>query len=96
MRHGQGRLYCVPWATVSLSMLKPNSMRSSPTDPDRPTRCELRFQSLFKAGYSYAFPCDAAGKVDLDSLSSAARENYFYARTLIGREFAHPTVMDIG
>jgi hypothetical protein len=64
-------------------------------DPRRPAHCELRFLSLFNAGCSYAFPCDAAGKVDLDSLSSKARENYFYARTLIGREFAHPTVTSI-
>ena len=64
-------------------------------DPCRSADCELRFQSLFNAGHSYAFPCDAAGKVDLDSLSSKARENYFYARTLIGREFAHPTVTSI-
>jgi hypothetical protein len=70
-------------------------MHSSPVDPCRAARCELRFQSLFNAGYSYAFPCDAAGKVDLDSLSNKARDNYFYARTLTGREFAHPTVTSI-
>ena len=34
---------------------------------------ELRFQSLFDAGRAYAFPCDAAGHVDMDSLSDAAR-----------------------
>jgi len=53
----------------------------------------LRFQSLFDAGRSYAFPCDATGNVDMDSLSDKARANYFYARTLIGREFSYPTVM---
>jgi hypothetical protein len=70
-------------------------MHSSPVDPCRAAHCELRFQSLFNAGYSYAFPCDAAGKVDLDSLSNKARDNYFYARTLTGREFAHPTVASL-
>ena len=40
--------------------------------------CELRFQSLFDAGRSYAFPCDAAGRVDMDALSDKARENYLY------------------
>jgi hypothetical protein len=70
-------------------------MPSSPTDPRRPVHCELRFQSLFNPGYSFTFPCDAAGKVDLDSLSNQARENYFYARTLTGREFAHPTVTTV-
>ena len=64
-------------------------------DPRRPVHCELRFQSLYNTGYSYAFPCDAAGKVDLDSLSNKARENYFYARTLTGRDFAYPTVTNI-
>lgn len=59
----------------------------------QPAYCELRFESLFDPGRSYAFPCDAAGNVDLDSLSDRARANYFYARTLIGREFSHPTVM---
>ena len=61
-------------------------------DPRRTSHCELRFQSLFNAGYAYAFPCDAAGSVDLDSLSDKARKNYFYARILIGREFANPTI----
>jgi hypothetical protein len=54
--------------------------------------CELRFQSLFDAGRAYAFPCDASGHVDLDALSDRSRANYLYARTVIGREFAHPAV----
>jgi hypothetical protein len=54
---------------------------------------ELRYQSLFNAGRAYAFPCDAAGHVDMDSLSDAARENYLYARTVVGREFATPSVI---
>lgn len=55
-------------------------------------RYELRFQSLFNEGRAYAFPCDATGLVDIDSLSDTARLNYFYARTVIGREFALPAV----
>jgi len=55
-------------------------------------RYELRFQSLFDEGRAYAFPCDAAGHVDLDSLGERARHNYFYARTVIGREFSMPAV----
>jgi hypothetical protein len=58
-----------------------------------PVRCELRFQSLFDVGPSYAFPCDANGHVDIDALSSRARENYLYARALIGRELAYPAVL---
>ena len=53
---------------------------------------ELRFRSLFDEGRGLAFPCDAAGAVDLDALSPRARQNYFYARTVVGREFAMPAV----
>ncbi len=40
-----------------------------------------------------AFPCDAEGRVELDSLSERARDNYLYARAVIGREFAQPQVV---
>lgn len=53
---------------------------------------ELRFQSLFNEGRALAFPCDADGHVDLDALSERARCNYYFARTVIGREFALPAV----
>jgi hypothetical protein len=53
---------------------------------------ELRFCSLFDAGRGLSFPCDAAGHVDIDSLSHRARLNYFYARTVIGREYFMPAV----
>ena len=53
---------------------------------------ELSFHSLFSEGRGYAFPCDAAGHVDIDALSFRARQNYFYARTVIGREVSMPAV----
>jgi hypothetical protein len=53
---------------------------------------QLRFQSLFQEGRAFAFPCDAKGRVDIDALSDKARINYFYARTVVGREFAAPAV----
>ncbi|HEX7383674.1 MAG TPA: hypothetical protein VF291_05135 [Burkholderiaceae bacterium] len=53
---------------------------------------QLRFQSLFHTGRAFAFPCDAEGRVDLDALSERARLNYFYVRTVIGREFGTPAV----
>jgi hypothetical protein len=53
---------------------------------------ELCFFSLFNSGRALAFRCDAAGQVDLDALSERARSNYFYARSVIGREFAWPAV----
>lgn len=54
---------------------------------------EVRFQSLFDAGRAYSFPCDSQGHVDLDGLSERARHNYFYARAVVGREFAPAAVV---
>lgn len=54
------------------------------------TRYELRFAGISNAGRGFAFPCDGHGHVDIDSLSDRARLNYFYARTVIGREFHVP------
>ena len=53
---------------------------------------ELLFRSLFDEGRSYAFPCDAGGHVDIDALSDQARDNYLYARTVVGREYSMPAV----
>lgn len=53
---------------------------------------ELRFQSLFNEGRALVFPCDAAGHVDLDALGERARNNYCYARAMVGRDFARPAV----
>lgn len=60
------------------------------------TGYELNFQSLFHEGRALAFPCDASGQVNLDALSERARCNYFYARSVIGRDFAHPEVLARG
>lgn len=61
---------------------------------EQTTTCyELRFRSLFDEGRGYAFPCDAQGHVDLDAMSERARTNYLYARTVIGRELAMPSVL---
>ncbi len=54
---------------------------------------QLRFQSLFNPGRALTFPCDERGQVELDALSERARQNYFYARTVVGREFATPAVV---
>ena len=59
-------------------------------------RCfQLRFQSLFHQGRAMTFPCNESGQVDLDALSERARENYFYARAVIGREYAVPAVQPV-
>lgn len=62
------------------------------TTPSAQQRYELRFQSLFNQGRAMVFPCDEKGQVDLDALSERARENYFYARAVIGFEYATPAV----
>ena len=54
---------------------------------------ELRFESLFHPGRALAFPCDVRGCVELDGLSDPARRNYLYARAVVGREFAKPSVV---
>ena len=53
---------------------------------------ELCFHSLYREGHRLAFPCDPEGQVNMDALSSRALNNYLYARTVIGREFAWPSV----
>jgi hypothetical protein len=61
------------------------------THSDMP--CEIRFESLFHFGRALVFPCDAQGHVPMDDLSEQARENYLYARAVVGREFASPVVL---
>jgi hypothetical protein len=67
-------------------------MRTLPESSPAQGQYELRFQSLYNQGRALAFPCDAAGHVDLDTLSDRARDNYLYARVFIGREFSTPAV----
>ena len=69
-------------------------MNTMPSAPEQSLH-ELRFISLFNEGRGLAFPCDAAGLVDMDGLSDKARQNYFYARTSIGREYFLPSVRSI-
>ena len=70
-----------------------NATMSTPATADgRRVGYVLRFQSLFHEGRAYAFPCDERGQVDLDALSEKARNNYLYARAVIGREVAMPAV----
>jgi hypothetical protein len=66
-----------------------NASIASPPD----SGYEIRFQFLFKPGRALSFPCDAQGRVELDALSDRARDNYLYARAVVGREFAFPAVL---
>jgi len=66
-------------------------MTATAADP-RNSGYELRFRSLFQPGRGLSFDCDARGNVDLDVMSERARDNYLYARTVIGREYFIPVV----
>ena len=60
---------------------------------EQPSHFEVWFESLFNAGRGLAFPCDPAGHVDIDALSARGRNNYFFARAMLGREYATPRVL---
>ena len=56
-------------------------------------------QKAYELSFAYihsskrlAFPCDEKGVVHLELLSERARNNYFYARAMLGREFLVPQV----
>ena len=57
-----------------------------------PSRCLLRFDSLFAPGRGLAFPCDEGGQVALGDLSEPARRNYLQALASVGRELSTPYV----
>ena len=53
---------------------------------------EISFRTFGREGPALAFPCDPNGRVDLDHLSESARNNYFYARAMVGRYYDTPRV----
>ncbi len=63
------------------------------TQPVSGSSHQIRFQSLHHEGRALAFPCDAHGHVHLDGLSDRARQNYLFARAVVGREYAYPAVL---
>jgi hypothetical protein len=52
----------------------------------------LHFEPLTAGDAGLDVPCDPQGRVGLDALTDRLRNDYFFARTLIGRLFAAPTV----
>lgn len=58
-----------------------------------PASYEIRFQSLFREGRALAFPCDREGRVDLDNVPDRLRNNYLFARAMLGREYAMPVIL---
>jgi hypothetical protein len=57
-----------------------------------PPPFHLHFDPLPGTGPALRFPCDAAGRVDLDQLSDRARLDYLFARAVVGRRFGPPAV----
>jgi hypothetical protein len=57
-----------------------------------PASFVLLFRSLIQSGQAFAFACDPHGCVDMDGMSERTRNNYLYARAMIGRELHHPSV----
>jgi hypothetical protein len=58
-------------------------------------RYELRFAGLFNRGRGFAFPCDANGNVDINELNQGERNNYLFARAVVGTELSPPVVSRI-
>ena len=54
---------------------------------------QIRYEPLSGHGSELCFPCDACGRVELDALSDRARNNYFFARAVVGREYAAPAIL---
>ncbi|MFG6414066.1 hypothetical protein ACG02S_09175 [Roseateles sp. DC23W] len=52
----------------------------------------LHFEPLTAGEASLDVPCDPQGRVGLDALGDRLRNDYFFARRLVGRLFAAPTV----
>ena len=53
---------------------------------------ELRFAGLSTQRCDYSFPCDKTGLVDINALTDRCRADYFYARTMVGKELSAPVV----
>jgi hypothetical protein len=58
-----------------------------------PLRYELRFDSLFDMGRAFRFPCDALGRVALETLSTRQRQSLERVMDLVGRDYAAPQLV---
>ena len=62
------------------------------SETQRSWQFQLCFRPLAASGRGFRFPCDAVGRVDLDRMSERVRNNYFYARAMVGRELTPPAI----
>ena len=60
--------------------------------PSTATQFQLRYRSFFDSDSGFSFPCDARGRVDMDGLSERARNNYLYARAMVGKQLDVPAI----
>jgi len=65
---------------------------ATPAPGAQATAHELRFDSLFHPGRGVTVPCDASGRVDMDTLTERLRNAYLAARAMVGRDYACPRV----
>ncbi|MDM0070604.1 hypothetical protein [Variovorax sp. J31P207] len=56
----------------------------------------LVYRSLSGAPAEHSFPCNPDGEVDLDQLDDRSRNNYFFARAMVGRAMKPPMVERAG
>jgi hypothetical protein len=71
------------------------SDRTAMNTPQPTPDFEVRFEDLFHCGRWLSFPCDERGRVDIDALSPRSRTNYLFARAMVGREYAAPSVREL-
>jgi len=53
---------------------------------------EVRFEACAGPGSTFAFPCDELGHVDLDALPVRDRNDYLFARAMVGKNFFPPAL----
>lgn len=73
---------------------RPDAFGGHPQDPAQAQHL-LHFEPLTAGDAGLDVPCDPQGRVGLDALGEKLRNDYFFARTLIGRLFAAPTVRPV-
>lgn len=49
---------------------------------------ELRFEPLRERREALAFPCDESGRADMDAMDNVTRNQYLFARALVGRDYS--------
>jgi hypothetical protein len=76
---------------AGMRLARQESAMNPTTSNDKPS-FEIRYPSLFARGRALAFPCDAQGRVDIDTLTAQACVNYLFARAMVGRDYALPSV----